>query len=120
MSTRVVSAIGLPASSVSSRPSSSFRFVISSAIRQSILPRSAADIFPQGPSKAARPARTAASMSGASASAISVSVSPVAGFSVGNRFPLWASRHSPPIRSFPPEARRGVVIVASGVMVVSV
>src|SRR5512145_323693 len=106
--------MGLPVSSVSRRAISLTRARRRSPILQRMRPRSEADIFAHGPAKAARAAWTARSMSVASPSAISAIVSPVAGFTVGWRLPDAASRHSDPIRSFPPEASSGSVRVSVG------
>src|SRR5262245_26574763 len=111
---RVVSAIGFPASSDSSRAMSSRFLRIRSPRRQSALPRSEADIFAHGPTNASCAALTARSMSAASPSAISAIDSPVAGLSVGKRFPETASRHSEPISMRPPDLRSGAARVSLG------
>src|SRR6266850_1675101 len=116
MSIRVVSEIGFPASSVSRRAKSSRFFSIRSPSRQSTLPRSAAENFAHGPSKAARAARTARSMSAASPSEISAIDSPVAGLTVEKRLPETASRHSAPIRRRPPDASSAAGMVSLGFM----
>ena len=90
------SVIGLPASSESSRASSSAFASIRSARRSRTALRSAGERRDQRPSsKARRAAATARSMSAASPAAISVRARPVAGFSVANRPPLRAGRKAP-------------------------
>src|SRR4029078_12193311 len=111
---RVVSAIGFPASSDSRRAMSSRFLRIRSPRRQSALPRSDADIFGHGPSNASRAALTPISTSAASPSAISAIGSPVAGLSVGKRFPETASRHSEPISMRAPDLRSGAARVSLG------
>ena len=73
------SLIGLPLWMVSSRATSSAFSIRRSASRLTRRPRSRADIFPQGPSSAARAAATAASTSGAPADATEAITSSVAG-----------------------------------------
>src|SRR5262245_19126794 len=62
-------------------------------------PRSRADIRPQGPSRAARPAAAVASRSARSAEATSAITSSVAGLTTSIVFPPVASRHSPLMKS---------------------
>src|ERR1041384_8392865 len=87
-------------------------FLIRSAMRQSTLPRSLADILRHGPatsSKALRAAATAWSTSCAPASVIWVSTSPVAGLKVSkDRFD---SDHCPLISSLPGETFALVAVI---------
>ena len=91
---------GLPLSRDSSAASSSISASIRSQSRRMSRPRWRASIRDQGPvSNASRAACTAASTSAASPSATWAITSSVAGSIVANVLPLWAGRHSPPIKS---------------------
>ena len=91
---------GLPLSRVSSSANSSKCSVMRSPILQMIRPRSDGVMRLHGPSsKARRAARTARSMSTASPSATSASISPVAGLMVSKVLPDTASTICPSMNS---------------------
>src|SRR5215212_5941817 len=91
--------MGLPLSEVSRAASSGVRASMSWASLYIMRPRSRAETFDQGPSKARRAAATALSMSALSPSATSARVAPVAGFGVVKVLPDSASTHLPSMKS---------------------
>src|SRR5438874_2505591 len=94
-------AIGLPLSSDSSSASSSVYFEMRSPIRHTTFARSEGVIAGQGPdSNARRAARTAASISALSPSAVRAMVAPVAGFLTSKVIPEAAGSHFPSVSSF--------------------
>ena len=91
---------GFPTSIASIRARSSTRSRTRSRNFSKIRPRMAAGVRPHSPSKAARAASSAASISSASPRAISPICSPVDGFIKGNTRPPAGATHSPLIKHF--------------------
>jgi hypothetical protein len=113
MSILAASKIGLPLSSVSTRPNASARESRSSAARVRIRPRCRGFIAAHGPdSKALRAAATARSRSAGEASATSAIVSPVAGLTVAKRFPDDDAAKAPSTKRSVFSWRAGAVSVA--------
>src|SRR5919112_3477285 len=92
--------MGLPLSEVSIAANSGIFASMSCASLYIIRPRSRAETFDQGPSKARRAAATALSMSALSPSETSARVAPVAGFGVVKVLPDSASTHLPSMKSW--------------------
>jgi hypothetical protein len=98
MSTSRDSLIGFPPFMVSTTASARAFSWISRAMRKMYFDRSLAGSLLQTFSYACRAALTARSTSSASASAMSASLSSVAGFSVSNHFPECGSTNFPPMK----------------------